>query len=298
MILEKMNFNKTFSEFLNKHEKVILKLLNIIASFKKNKPPNTYQYSNKYPPPRANYKYTDKLFIGCILYIALNNSSWISFIGPIPGKQVHKRFKEYINKNAFKKLFEESVKEYLCTNVTEKTRIISTDTTIITNKNCIELTEINPYLKNKKCIKVSSFVDSKGTPISVSINSCNEHDSKIFNKEFDRIINTKPIKKSINGNCIILADKGYDTKAIRKKIKKSKMKCIIAYNKRNTKDKTKIKELNEVEKKVYKKRVKIEHYFGIIKRYPKINNVYEKTLSSYLNLILLVSSMILIKRTR
>ena len=32
------SFNKTFSEFLNKHDKIILKLFNIIASFKKDIP--------------------------------------------------------------------------------------------------------------------------------------------------------------------------------------------------------------------------------------------------------------------
>ncbi len=81
--MNKMKFNKTFSNFLNKHEQFILKLYNIIASFKKNIP-NTYQYSEKYLPPRSNYKYTDKLFIGCILYVSLNNYSWTSSITPIP----------------------------------------------------------------------------------------------------------------------------------------------------------------------------------------------------------------------
>ena len=94
MIDDEIIINQSFSNFLNKHEKVIPKLLDKVKSFKKNIP-NTYKYSLKYPRPRKIYKYTDKLFIGCILYIALNNYSWTSFIVLIPGKQVHKRFKEH-----------------------------------------------------------------------------------------------------------------------------------------------------------------------------------------------------------
>ena len=75
------------------------------------------------------------------------------------------------------------------------------------------------------------------------------------------------------------------------------MKCIISCNNRNCKTKSKMRSLTNKEKHIYKNRIKVEHYFGIIKKYPKINHLYEKTLISYFNLLLLVSSMILIKRT-
>jgi len=296
-MIYQVHINQSFSNFLNKHEKTILKLFDLVKTFKK-KIPNTYKYSLKYCPPRSNYKYTDKLFIGCILYITLNNSSWISFIGPIPGKQVHKRFKEYIKMNCFGKLFKNSIKEYLCTKNMEQpnNNIISIDTSTIHNKNCIELKHKNPYLKNKKCAKISAFVDNLGSPISISISDSNKHDCKLFINDFDNVVNNKDINKKLNKPFLVLADKRYDTKEIRKIIRKSKMNCIIPFNKRNTKDKSKIKILNEKENKIYKKRIKVEHFFGIIKRYPKINNVYEKTLDSYLNLVLFVSSMILINR--
>jgi hypothetical protein len=294
-MIHEVIINQSFANFLNKHERIILKLFDIVKTFKKNIP-DTYKYSLKYPPPRSNYKYTDKLFIGCILYIILNNSSWTSFIGPIPGKQVHKKFREYSKMKLFKRLFKRSIKEYLCTKSMEKTKLISVDSTNIFNKNCIELKNRNPYYKNKKCIKLSTTVDSLGSPLSITINDSNNHDCKLFNEVFDKMINNKVIKEKLNKRSILLADKGYDTKAIRNKIKKSRMKCIITYNKRNCKDKNKIKELTEHEKIIYKNRIKVEHFYGIIKKYPKINSVYEKTMNSYLNLVLLVSSMILINR--
>lgn len=58
-----------------------------------------------------------------------------------------------------------------------------------------------------------------------------------------------------------------------------------------------MRKLRDREEVIYKNRIKVEHYFGIIKRYPKVNCVYEKTINSYLNIVLIVSSMVLINRT-
>ena len=86
--ITEVHITSSFMKFLNKNDNSITKILDIVSSFKKFTP-NTYLYSINNPPPRATYKYTEKLFIGCILHISFNSSSWNSFIGPIPGKQVH-----------------------------------------------------------------------------------------------------------------------------------------------------------------------------------------------------------------
>ena len=49
-------------------------------------------------------------------------------------------------------------------------------------------------------------------------------------------------------------------------------------------------------KKIYKKRKIIESYFSWIKRIPIINQNYQKTLSSYKGLLLLVSSIFISKK--
>ena len=58
----KVNINHSFGNFLKKYDKTILKLFNVIKSFKKNIP-NIYIYDKYNPPLRKNIKYTDKLFI-------------------------------------------------------------------------------------------------------------------------------------------------------------------------------------------------------------------------------------------
>lgn len=292
-MIHEVIINQSFMKFLNKHENIINKIFNIVKLFK-NDIPDSYKYSINFPPKRSNFKYTDKLFIGCILYISLNNSSWSSFIGPISGKQVHKKFMDYSKNNFFKKLFDSSIKEYI--NKNHHLSLISVDTSNISNKQSIEINSRNPYYKNKKSIKISAITDNKGSPLSLSINESNIHDVKCFDKVFSKFINNKFIKNKINKSTL-LADKGYDSKILKSKLLNNKIKTLIKPNNRNTKDKNKIRKFTKHQEKIYKNRIIIEHFFGIIKRYPKINNIYEKTLNSYFNILLLISSMVLINRT-
>jgi transposase len=296
-MFHQIHINKSFSKFLNKYNRIILEAFNVIRSFKGDIP-NTYQYSHKYPPKKITYKYTDKLYIACMLYISINNSSWTSFIGPIEGKQVHKRFMEYSKNKIFKRLFDLAKLNYLLSE--PDTNTILADTTNIVNKQSIEINHRNHYNKNKKTIKISAITDNKGSPLHISVMDGNVHDMKCFDKDIDEFTKKKEIIDKLRRagkRVILIADKGYDSQRIRNKLKKNNMKPLIKPNNRNTKDKTKIRTFNRHQEKMYKNRIKIEHFFGIIKRYPKVNSVYEKTMNSYLNIVLLVSAMILINRT-
>ena len=95
----------------------------------------------------------------------------------------------------------------------------------------------------------------------------------------------------------LLADSAYDSENIKNKLKEIKMRSIIKPNNRNTKDKKKIRKLNKQEKKKYKKRINVEHFFGIIKKSAKINCIYEKLISSYEGLVLFLTGSILLNRS-
>jgi len=291
-MMNEVFINRHFSNFLNKHENIILNIFDTLKTFK-NDIPNTYKYSYKYPPKRNNFKYTDKLYIGCILYITLNNRSWLSFIGPIEGKQVHKRFREYCKYNLFEDTFNTTIDKYLNGN---SFNLLLTDTTNIYNKQSVEVTNKNPYHKNKRSIKVSAITDGYGIPLNINVYDGNMHDSKCIIKDIDDItknntINDKIIK--MNEKITMIADKGYDSKNIRRLLRKKRIIPLIKPNNRNTRDESKKRSLNVNQEKIYKKRIKVEHFFGIIKKYPKINSVYEKTIKSYTNLLFIVSSMLI-----
>jgi DDE family transposase len=95
----------------------------------------------------------------------------------------------------------------------------------------------------------------------------------------------------------MLADKGYYSKHNINRLKTEGYIPIISVNRRNTKSKQ-LKELSKREKIIYKKRLKVENYFGWIKRYPKIDKLYEKNIDNYYSLLLLVSAILIINRNQ
>ena len=84
-----------------------------------------------------------------------------------------------------------------------------------------------------------------------------------------------------------MADAGYDSIKLRNKLNDIFYKSIIPFNKRNTKDKNKIKTLTDEEKKLYKSRITIENTFLKIKKNRRLEIVYEKISKNFLSLIYL-----------
>ena len=165
------------------------------------------------------------------------------------------------------------------------------DSTFIQNKNGKEKIGRNLFYKNKKGIKVTTIVDTKGVPIKVTINKGNRHDARIAPKILNQLDENKDV--NIIKERYILADKGYDSKQIRKIIRSKKYKPIIGKRKNNKK---KNKKLTKTELKIYKKRIIVENSFAWIRNYPKIDKLYEKTIKSYRGLLLLTISIIIFKK--
>ena len=95
------------------YHKIVIDMMFKIIKLKKPHIINAYSYSIKNPPKNDNYKYTEKLYIGCILYVLKHNNSWDAFIGPIPGKQLNKRHNDYCNYQIYSDFYEKCLKKYL-----------------------------------------------------------------------------------------------------------------------------------------------------------------------------------------
>ena len=67
---------------------------------------------------------------------------------------------------------------------------------------------------------------------------------------------------------------------------------LIPQNKRNIKDKTKIKTMTKAEKIIYKKRIKVENYYAWIKNYAKLTKIYEHSIRSFETILRIISSLI------
>ena len=92
-----------------------------------------------------------------------------------------------------------------------------------------------------------------------------------------------------------MADSGYDSSIIYELNKKIFKKSIIKPNNRNTKNKSKIRKLNESEEQLYKKRIKIEHTNQKIKAYRRLNFVYDKEIKNYNQFVYLSLNDIMMK---
>ena len=96
------------------------------------------------------------------------------------------------------------------------------------------------------------IINDAGKPIRFCLTGGNRSDYKGADILLERIDNADTL----------IADKGYDSKKIRKKLKAKKIKPCIPYRKN-----VKVKE--EYDKKKYKKRHKIENFFSFLKDFRK-----------------------------
>lgn len=145
-----------------------------------------------------------------------------------------------------------------------------TDTTTIIAKNGGEKVSYNPYYGRNKCSKISIITDNNGITYSAILENSKKNDSKIL---YDQLDIPYLVDLPVN-NAYFLADKGYDSKKIKDKLDNMGYWPIIAVNKRNCKkDQPK---MNKIDKKIYKKRIRVEHVFMKLKRFRRISIRYDR----------------------
>jgi transposase len=197
---------------------------------------------------------------------------------------VYKTYKRLLADDIIQKSFEESVKLYLKKKPESKLKIQLTDTSNVSNKLGEECVGRNKTAKNKNITKITLITDSQGIPLDADIHAGNIHDSKIFQDQMTKV-GTK--FSNANKKRKFLADKGYDSKKIKLLLKNKGYITIIPHNKRNTKDKNKMKQLTTMEKETLQKRVKVEHAFMKIKRYRRLNVRYDRKYETYKGFLLM-----------
>jgi hypothetical protein len=171
-----------------------------------------------------NQKYTTKEYISGIIEVITNNISWRKYNGKINGRILNNKHNYYSKLGVYDELYKYNLNEYCLKTKNSYSKYLSMDSTFIVNKNGTEKIGRNIYYKNKRGRKITAIVDSKGIPLNIHITSGNKHDCRIAPK----IINQVKINKDTK---YLIADKGYDSKKIREKIRKLKIKPIIAKRK-------------------------------------------------------------------
>ena len=244
------------------------------------------KFPKKYGYYTKNQKYNLRTIVTELIYFIQSGVSYKNYRGPINAKTLNSHALFFSKNRIFEKVYELRHNVYLDSKTATKFKYQSLDTSYIMNKNGKEDIGRNKHFKNKNCFKLSTIVDSNGVPLSVSINPGNNNDAKIGEIDIDNIGYQV---KEINEFCrpYMLADKMYDTKNFREKCIKSNYRPIIDYNKRNTKDEKLIKRLTKKQRKIYKKRIVVENRFCIIKKYKRLQLIYDSYSKTYLSFVYL-----------
>ena len=245
----------------------------------------TYNYVIEKFPKKYGFRtkkqlYGARIIIVELLYITKTALSYKNYRGPVNAKTLNRHSIFFAQNKIFENVYELMHIEYLKYNGLSKLKTQSIDTTYIMNINGKEELGRNTHFKNKNCYKVSIIVDSNSIPHSTVVVSGNKNDAKIGEINVDM---TKKRINELNLKCkpYMLADRMYDTSDFRQKCINVSYRPIIDYNKRNTKNKKLIKKLTKNQKTIYKKRIRVENRFCILKKYRRVHLIYDSYLMSY-----------------
>lgn len=237
-------------------------------------------------------KFDLSAYLTDILYVLKTGISWRDLKSVINWNSVYKVYCKLVRFNILEKSYNSLLSQYLSKSKQSKLNCILTDTTFINNKNGSELIGYNTFYSRKKGTKISLITDSKGIPIDVKCYKGNMYDSNILEDQLETIGNS-PIGDNHNTQYKkhFLADAGYDSNKIREKLKSLGYTPLIARNKRN--NRRKIPKMAKKDKKVFKKRIKVEHTFGKIKSNKRILNRYDKKIANFIGFVYLALIKIL-----
>ena len=137
--------------------------------------------------------------------------------------------------------------------------MFTVDSTIIFNSNGSEKISKIPNYTKKKGSKVSIIIHNETLiPVSIIISDAKTSDIKLLEEN----INLSKINLK---NSTILGDKGYISKKVENKLKIEKNINLLTYKRKNMFDQN-----TKEEKKILKRRIRIENFFSILKNKYKL----------------------------
>jgi transposase len=231
-------------------------------------------YSNDYP----NKKYKLDDIIEEIIYVLKTGISWRNLRSKINWNTLYQHYCRFVKYNIFHKLFNTLRRKYFKKN---KSKIQIVDSSFILNKHGKNKIGRNKFFKNKNGNKISIITDIHGIPLSVFVNKGTIHDIKFM----DRHINDCYFVYKTKGN-LLLADKAYESKKLRTLLSNNNSQLMVA-KKKNAKIEY------PFDKKIYKKRIRVENTFQKLKVFRKIVIRYETLFRNYKSFVLLASSILI-----
>jgi hypothetical protein len=285
------NFHKQYISYVDNNATINLhRLMEILATKLKPKVNDSFA---------RHKKYTIRDYVNGIIEILRNGRYWSRYNGLIKGNTLNKKHNDFCKWGVYECLYRIILCEYFSKNKFSKLHFQSIDSTFIPNLYGTELCGRCKKYGYKKGIKLNFVVESHGVPISIAIAPANRYDNVITKEQLQHeyLIDTgtKHVKNNNRFKQIVTADAAYHDQNLAKIMAKKGFKLYTDVNIRNTKNPEKLKILDAVKKEYKKrqsKRLVSEHCNAWIKQYPKMDKVIEKTIRSFVGLLLLSLSHI------
>lgn len=223
---------------------------------------------------RKPYKYTNKHKLEIIIYVLKTGCCWNHLREFGDESTYRKFFYKLVQMDIFKIAFYNLLGKLIQLRLINLDTIYVDSTSIINKMGLSEFANFGFLPKKHKSLKIHSFIDENEVPLGFEISKGSEHDVNFVKP----LINS--LKNKINlKNKKIVADKGYVSSKL-KAILKKKEKINLIYSKR----KNQVENTDE-EKKLLKKRFKVEHSYATLKQFRRIDKVNERKIENYTSFV-------------
>ena len=232
-------------------------------------------------------KFENKFYLNYIFRILFYGEYWNTFYCPECDRStIRKKFYKWRNIG----IFNEALKRMQSIYYKNRTfKYLFIDSAIIQNINCTELINYHYKIKTKKTIKLSIICDNNYVVHSHILSEPKKHDSKFILPLIKR--KKIPLKKFP----YLVGDKGYISKKNKYKLKKMGLKLVTPLRK-NQKN---AKQINKKNKKILKKRFKVEALFAILKKtYKRLQLVVDRKIINYNTFLIMAITCQFIKKNR
>jgi hypothetical protein len=218
----------------------------------------------------------------------------------ISGKYLNQKVNKWTKAGVFEKMHEYMITNYK--NTHPHTKHVYIDGHIVTNRygTCDNVGRCT-YFKSKNGCNLQSIVDDNGIGLGFNIvkGSASESKALIDTLNSSKVDDASKYEKSKKFRKYFIADAGYDAQKNREFILSKGYKPLIWANKRNTKNKKKIKamKLNKKEMKHYKTRHIIENSYSWMEtKIPRLSKIYDKKISNYMNMVYVANIDIILSK--
>lgn len=239
---------------------------------------------NELCPNKRKTKYSFDYYLKNIIHVLKDVVTWesLTILYPIGTKKNHyktieAKFIEWSKLGIFEKAYNIVLEKYKFTNIDSSTTLnLFIDVSLINNKNGTTLAEYG-LNKKKKITKLSVVCDDEKTVFGVTLHKGSVHDVKTVKTSVNELTDKINYRK-IN----LCGDKGYIMgKDDKDKLKVKKIK-MIAPKRKNQKKKT-----TKNDKKILKRRFKIEHVIQTIKKYNRLDIRRDRLICTYKSFLFL-----------